>query len=208
MKKTIKMLASAVLLFVLSGCAISPGQEQIVFMGCVLPVSKNYYGGKPFTFETQYTEEEHEERIKGIAEEHGWQTVEVEIVYALDGLPEYFVVETQDFLSDPYYCIGRIVNDEYYIADCGNRGNTQSPYTVAGYATAKKYYGTKFLAVEVDGQLMKIAEYIGDATNYNGWEYLNPVVEVTADEKTECLEKSRSGMIWSNATYHSNRYNG
>lgn len=105
----------------------------------------------------------------------------VEIVYAFyDNDPEYFLVnleyaeEIQRFYptgnlkyqTKHQHFLGYIENDEYYTGASsygGQDGDSmfidgRSAYELAGYATAKKYYGSDVFAVETKDGLLQIFE--------------------------------------------------
>ncbi|MBE5752009.1 MAG: hypothetical protein E7357_06310, partial [Clostridiales bacterium] len=126
-------------------------------------------------YQSAYTEEEHIERISEIvaAQEWTWMygariaAYEVETVYAFsDNDPEFFLIDLkfQDAFetlsithkqieTDEGFMLGYIVDDEYYIVVEGNGDN---PWEYAGYADAKKYFGSYIYAVETDGVMLEI----------------------------------------------------
>ena len=138
-------------------------------------------------FETEYTVEEHVERIRKRTEERYAEEIEsgelvdfeVEIVYAFyDDDPEYFLVEFEyaeefwvrygDEKGTKYqtkykHLIGFIQNDDYWLCAMINiyENYGRSSFDVFGYSDAKKYYGHHIEAVALEnGKILQI---------YDGW---------------------------------------
>ena len=164
------------------------------FLGCgnCIMVDDGGYGNYVHPkFETNYTVEEHIERIKAETEEVFSNEIEngvlvnytVDIVHAFyDDDPEYFLVELEYAYEwrgktdngEPYglkyttkyrNLIGYISNDSYRVGGPipGIFKDGRSAYTLSGYKTAKKYYGALVFGVEKDGEILQIYEGQGIA---------------------------------------------
>ena len=127
-------------------------------------------------FSTQYTEQEHIDRISEETEKiikSGWYKetktkvvdYKVEIVYSFyDNDPEYFLVtleldrEASDPNANQYFIynrttkyrhiLGFIIGDEYRYTKWFDYG--KSIYDVLGYSNSKKYYGNNAFGVEIE----------------------------------------------------------
>ena len=145
---------------------------------------KDVYGHPGF--KTDYTIEEHIERISKRTEERFAEQLQsgllvsysVNILYAFyDEDPEYFLIElefdrewegeyTHPFSATTKYAyktkymhtIGFIWNDKYYLCldRFGDFVEGKSSYYYYGYSDSKKYYGSGVQAVEKDGQIVKL----------------------------------------------------
>lgn len=154
----------------LSGCTGSPYIKDV------------YYHPK---FKTDYTIEEHIERISALTEENFSKELasgelvsyKVEIVYAYDEDPEYFLIELEyaQAWDKEYYdsydveyvrystryrhLIGYIRSDKYWSLEGFKEG--RSSYLYYGYADNKKYYnGDGVEAIEKDGQIITLFDAI------------------------------------------------
>lgn len=146
-----------------------------------------YTPSKHKQFKTQYTEQEHIERISAETEKiikRDWFKLyktkvvdySVEIVYSFyDNDPEYFLVtleldrEKTDVDAMQYlegdcsakysYILGFIVKDEYKIQGGFEYG--KSIYDVLGYSNAKKFYGNKAFGVETEnGEILLLKDNV------------------------------------------------
>lgn len=100
---------------------------------------KEYFNPEPYVFSTQYTEEEHIQRLKDRTEEMFWvdqineviKGFTVDIVYSIaENTPEYFVLEVEYTEHVPYtfnehtgnttpyrHLMGYIYKDDYYVLE-------------------------------------------------------------------------------------------
>ena len=175
MKKKINRLAILLLTLVIS----------LLFGSC-----KDKFGGYTHPdFQTEYTEEEHIQRISALTEkkfakelQNGEiESYDVEIVYAFyDEDPEFFMVTVKyakhffakygdersilgqyiAFYTKYKYYIGYIKKDEYYQS---SSYYGRSPYELLGFQDAKKYYGALRYGVKTDEGILQIydAQYRG-----------------------------------------------
>ena len=139
-------------------------------------------------YQSEYTQEEHIARLTAITESGAWKDVdeqfslatnlngniasfEVEIVYSLyDKDPEFFLIEltfenyAQNHIvtgqidpdkTNQAFLFGYIQNDEYYIIILHTG---QNPWEHAGCSDEKKYFGSYYYAVEIDGEMTVVFE--------------------------------------------------
>lgn len=139
------MICAVLLVFFAAGCS----EENV----------DGEYKHSPFV--TEYSAEEHLEKIRAITEErlkapiaYGLcEILSVDTVYAFDDKPEYFLVEIaiakNGFIDEPYsaleikHIIGYIENDCYStgLYDYAGFRNGPSVYRKNGVSDARKYYG-------------------------------------------------------------------
>ena len=161
----------------------------IVFTVCyfVKKANGDYIPYKHPDFKTQYTKEEHFERIWDLTVERFKKDFEqnkikglfVDIVYAFyDDDPEYFLVEIEYYEERAYWAsftdatgsnikittkfihtIGYIKNDNYYSSSLYRSFIIgKSAYTTYGARDCKKYYGRGVQAALIDGKLIEVLD--------------------------------------------------
>lgn len=165
------------MLFSFSGCGLAISTFFATIFARESPTKDpDNYPQYP-NYQSAYTEEEHVQKLTEMTTESliwktitgdyfrayvGLRAVEVEIVYAFhDYDPEFFVI---DFTfenkavvagydgepTDKAYFLGYILNDEYYLL---HYGGGENPWSVAGYQDYKKYFGSGYYAVKIDGKM-------------------------------------------------------
>ncbi len=135
-------------------------------------------------FKTEYTVEEHLERLKDLTEKRFEDSLknrrivnyDVEILYAFyDEDPEYFLVELEyaeewettykglpksviKYTTNRKHLIGFIYKDNYYMGLDGYSDFQDgiSAYTYLGYCEDRKYYGASNLGVFTEKGIMKV----------------------------------------------------
>lgn len=177
MKKTISLLLTICMALSFSGCHVLGA----LFGGYAPPYyDPNDYPEYP-DYRSDYTEEEHIQRLTTLTENGAWKnlkdaenkkplgdmiTVNVELVYAFyDNDPEFFLIDmlfeneglftmiTEMGYTNRAYYLGYILNDEYYII---YKYYGDTPWDIAGYSECKKYFGSYYFAVELDGVMTAI----------------------------------------------------
>lgn len=139
-------------------------------------------------FVTEYTAEEHLQRIKTRTEERFAEELadgeilsyHVEIVYSFYTYdPEYFLVELEyadewtdkcnvcgvEYTTKYKHLIGIIKKDEYKCGAFSFRGgfvDGKSAYTASGYANARKVFAFGFYAVDTEQGTLSIYACLGD----------------------------------------------
>ncbi|MBR6737006.1 MAG: hypothetical protein IKL82_01410 [Clostridia bacterium] len=182
--KIISFVITLIMLFTLASC------------------EKVNYGYTHPTYTSEYTSQQHIERIKNVylnkseAKNGTWiiNDINVEIINSFyDNDPEYFIVEMDIRIGkiiegyfkyrDAYLVIfGFIWNDEYYY------GYTlkSNPYKVCGYEDNKKFVSNYTFGIEEDGKVYKIAEVklLADLPSYTVLEKQ----EITLEEQKQLME--------------------
>lgn len=192
----------------LSGCA------------CSNPYIKDVYIHPKF--KTDYTIEEHIKRISAKTERNFAEELanselvsyNVEIVYAYDGDPEYFLIELEyaeewesiymesgvtpiSYSTKYRHLIGYIRSDKYF--RIGDFREGRSSYRYYGYTDNKKYYnGDGIEAVEKEGQIIKLFDRVRCCSWYG--DGISPEFHIHKDEENPCCigevipEKYYQGM--------------
>ena len=197
MKKIANFILIAVFLFGLSGCGC----------GSLFP---------PYAFSTQYTITEHCARIQDLAQEdnerlkdlhesvrYEKQDIQVEIIFALDNTPEFFIEKhqavgyskgTEIVLSTTLeYLFGRIIEDNYYYLNDMRTLSGEDPFALAGYSDERKYYADNKLFIQSNDGFMQFATYQGQS---DGWVLLDEPNLIKESNRKHYLEQDRQGHVW------------